>query len=136
MYEPFHVAGAPFVTVQPKDLRWRRLQHSYLPKVDQYDDDEEGKTFTSSLTAIKNIGGYSAVFVRGKPPALILREASNEPRSLPVRGDGVSALCGYSSAEHGRGFAMIDNEVTFVDFILTEHRLTVHVPPSVFKLAD
>ncbi|KAI9651795.1 MAG: mRNA cleavage and polyadenylation factor subunit [Alyxoria varia] len=109
MYEPFHVSGAPLDTLQVQDLRWRRLRHSHLPKMDQYDEDEE-KISTSSLTPIKNIDGYSVVFIRGNPPSLILREPANEPRSLPIRGENISALCGYSSTGYGKGFAMVDNE--------------------------
>ncbi|KAL9078386.1 MAG: hypothetical protein Q9157_002681 [Trypethelium eluteriae] len=108
IYKPYHFpetdTGQPFTS----NLRWRKLDQPLMANWADSDDflAEEG----SRLQYLADIGGYSAVFVKGPTSSLIIKEASSAPRILEVQTPDIQGLTTFHTARCERGFAYIGQD--------------------------
>jgi cleavage and polyadenylation specificity factor subunit 1 len=115
IYKPFHYPARPTSSSQPftTDLRWIKLSQKHLPKYSPepvMDAEDIGQQ--STLVALENVGGYSAVFQQGASPCFIFKEASSAPRVISLHGKAVKGLTSYNTPSCERGFAYIDVDNT------------------------
>ncbi|KAL9093951.1 MAG: hypothetical protein Q9165_003874 [Trypethelium subeluteriae] len=105
IYKPYHFPATDSRQTFTSNLRWRKLDQPLIANWADSDDflAEEG----SRLQYLADIGGYSAVFIKGATPSLIIKEASSIPRILEVRAPGIQGLTSFHTARCERGFAYV-----------------------------
>jgi len=109
MYEPFHfsVPSGSFEAAGFADLRFRKVPTTYVPKYDDTIDTEGGRP--APLRSVR-IGGRHTVYIPGKAPSLIVKEATSLPKVLGLRSNGVTAFSPLSRSGCENGFMLIDGE--------------------------
>lgn len=66
-------------------------------------------TVAKPLRAIRNVGGYSAVFMPGESPSFVLGSSKSLPRVLRLKGPGVKGLSAFHTVDCERGFIYIED---------------------------
>ena len=77
---------------------------------------EEEKTRNQPLRAVKDVGGYSTVFLPGASPALVLQSATSMPKVMPFRGKGIRGMSGFNTTGCAAGWVAIDADVCPLSF--------------------
>ncbi|KAK5116268.1 hypothetical protein LTR85_009240 [Meristemomyces frigidus] len=108
-------------------LRFRKVPCSYLPKYDEAIDSEDGRP--ASLQPAK-IGSRHVVYIPGKAPSLIVKQATSLPKILQLRASGIAAFSTLSRSGCESGFALINddglNELTLPPGTTYETGLSSH----------
>ncbi|KAK4550167.1 hypothetical protein LTR36_003134 [Oleoguttula mirabilis] len=109
LYEPFNYAAetgssenAGFST-----LRFRKVPCPYIPKYDESIDNEDGRP--APLVSAK-IGRRRVVYIPGRAPSFIVREATSLSKVLGIRASGVRAFSALNRSGCESGFAVINDE--------------------------
>ena len=72
------------------------------------DDEPIVEERNQPLRAIKNIGGYSTVFLPGSSPSFILKSSTSIPRVLRLSGTAVRSLSGFHTSGCSAGWVAMD----------------------------
>lgn len=110
IYKPYYFPDRDPEQPFTSNLRWTKLEHPLIANWTDSEDwhSEEG----SKLQTLTDVEGYSAVFIRGATPSLILKEASSNPKFLELRVPGIQGLTTFHTARCERGFAYIERDVS------------------------
>ena len=91
----------------------------------------------STLVALDNVCGYSAVFLRGTSPSFILKESSSAPRVIGLHGKAVKGLTRFHTSACQRGFAYIDAQVrTLINSVIAVLMVPGHASNLSIALAN
>ncbi|KAF2754100.1 hypothetical protein EJ05DRAFT_494539 [Pseudovirgaria hyperparasitica] len=109
IYSPFHFPSGdgtePFTT----NLRWLKASQPQLPRYSEEAAAESLKSANATtLKVLRSVGGYSTVFQGGASPSFILKEASDSPKVIPLRGKPINAITKHHTSTCEQGFASID----------------------------
>ncbi|KAI9656016.1 MAG: mRNA cleavage and polyadenylation factor subunit [Bathelium mastoideum] len=105
IYKPYHLPENGSDQQFTTNLRWIKLDHPLIANWADSDDalSEEGPR----LKLLPDLGGYSAVFIKGTTANLILKEASSAPRILELRTSGLQDLATFHAARCEKGYVFI-----------------------------
>lgn len=107
LYQPYAVPGSV------GSFRFRKVSTKRLAKapVEAAEESAEADTRKRNhpMRWLPNICGFSAIFVPGSSPALILKHAASNVRIHDLQGKTIKALNNFHSLTCPRGFIYIDN---------------------------
>ncbi|RPA88221.1 hypothetical protein BJ508DRAFT_410087 [Ascobolus immersus RN42] len=97
-----------------KHLRFVKSSNSRVPLtsmegVPLKQETEPGKKRIRPLKVLDDLRGYSAVFMPGNAPALVLKTAQSVPKLYPLSGPPVSSMTLFHTASADHGFIYIDS---------------------------
>ncbi|KAL1637066.1 mRNA cleavage and polyadenylation factor subunit [Neofusicoccum ribis] len=111
IYQPYHFPAHETVKPFFENLRWLKVTQPRLPEFTEepaLESEEVGVGRESILSAVPNVGGYSAIFMAGTSPSFILKESASLPKVIKLRTSAVKTLSSFHTAECDRGFAFIN----------------------------
>ncbi|KAI9668969.1 MAG: mRNA cleavage and polyadenylation factor subunit [Trizodia sp. TS-e1964] len=107
IYEPFHYQGAP--GSKSKSLRFLKISTPNIAKTPTVESTGAGlERRDNPMRAVKNIAGFSIVFLPGSSPSFLLKDAISKPRLLALRGKAVRAMSSFHTGGCERGFVYVD----------------------------
>lgn len=109
LYEPFHYPSTSPTSAFSSSLRFRKVSNSFIPKWNE-EASEASDGRPSPLKALKNVGGYSTVFIPGASPSFIIRQAASLPRIISLSVNNTRALTPYNSQRCQAGFAFVSTD--------------------------
>ena len=106
IYQPYQ---SPVEGSRDTALRFLKISTTHLPPETEVGDGGDRRVYP--LRAIHDLRNYSAVFVPGVSPSLILKSASSPPQVIGLKGGPVRSLSGFNSSACEQGFVYIDAQV-------------------------
>lgn len=107
LYHPYGVPGSV------GSFRFRKVTTRRLAKAPVEAGEESAEADTRKrnhpMRRLSNICGFSAIFVPGSSPALILKHAASNVRIHDLQGKTIKALSNFHSLTCPRGFVYIDD---------------------------
>jgi cleavage and polyadenylation specificity factor subunit 1 len=114
IYEPFRVPSPHESTPLSKSLHFLKVHNPHLAKNPDASAeaiaDKEVEARDLPMRALRDIGGYTTVFLPGGSPSFILKSSTTIPKVLSLRGAGVRGFSGFHTAGCDRGFIYVDTE--------------------------
>jgi cleavage and polyadenylation specificity factor subunit 1 len=78
------------------------------PEVSAIESADDFEKQNCPMRAIRDLGGYSTVFLPGESPSFILKTSTSAPKMINLRGTGVRGMSSFHTAGCDRGFIYID----------------------------
>jgi cleavage and polyadenylation specificity factor subunit 1 len=78
------------------------------------EETESGKKKIRPLRVLDDLRGYSAVFMPGNSPALVMKTSQSVPKLFPLSGPPVSSMTLFHTASADHGFIYIDSMASSV----------------------
>ncbi|KXT13257.1 hypothetical protein AC579_2488 [Pseudocercospora musae] len=112
LYEPFHYPQTSGQKSWHRDLRFRKVPVSYIPKYNE--SIAEAQSARPPPLRSIDVGNYKAIAIPGAPPCLLLKEPSTLPRVLEIRQDAesnrLSMICPINRVGCETGFFTINTD--------------------------
>lgn len=107
LYQPFPVLGSV------GSFRFRKVnsRRTAISPAEAVEESAEADTQRRNhpMRVLPDIDGYSAVFVPGASPALVLKHAASSPRIHSLQSKAIKTLNSYHGTICSRGFIYVDN---------------------------
>lgn len=96
-------------------IKFLKEANHFLPKTPlEAAAASESQKRTPGLHRLDDISGFSAVFMSGSSPSLIVRTSKSLPHVIGVHGDLIRGITCFDSVDCEKGLLYIDQEVFLI----------------------
>ena len=125
IYQPYQ---SPIENSKDTSLRFLKVPNPHLPRMPKEDPTSFEENLSERrlpLRSLHDVGGYSAVFMPGQSPCLIIKSASSLPVVIDMCDSPVQTLTQLHSTSCQKGFLYVDGEVRRARLDVNQPSLTI-----------